>query len=71
MERESEQVAERGSSGLEVCAEAEESDGSPNWPMVCATFSRISSLGDPFCKGYCGQAGRGTSRGSEDVYIIM
>ena len=40
--------AERGSSESEACAEAEESDGSPNQPMMCATFLRISSLGDPF-----------------------
>jgi len=41
-------VEERGSSGSEACAEAEESNGSPNQPMMCATFSRISSLGGSF-----------------------
>ena len=48
MEWKSEQGAERGSLRSEVCAEAEESDRSPNQPMVCAMFLRISSLGDPF-----------------------
>ncbi len=43
MEWESELRAERGSSGLEAYAEAEESNGSPN-PMVCVAFLRISSL---------------------------
>jgi len=41
MEQELERVTERGSSGSEVCAEVEESDGSPNQPMVCATFSSL------------------------------
>jgi len=48
MEQESERRMERGSLGLEAYAEVKESDGSPNRPMVCAMFPRISSLGDPF-----------------------
>ncbi len=55
-EWESESRTERGSSGSEAFAEAEESDGSPKRPMVYGTYLKIGSLGVTlfYCKGNCG-----------------
>ena len=41
-------MAERGSSGWEACAEAEEFDRNPKQPMVPVVFRKLALLGGSF-----------------------